>query len=129
MIDVVPSPEYAARKVKTVMMPLIMPRTTTPLSSGHSPMRANKQRELENYTQIHFRYTKLVQDQADAMHHNPREKDAAYARVAEESLAELKDMMRVPMKTTEEMQAILEDLARRTEIGPVTFNEPSISLA
>jgi hypothetical protein len=49
--------------------------------------------------------------------------------VAEESLAELKDMMRVPMKTTEEMQAILEDLARRTEIGPVTFDESSISLA
>jgi hypothetical protein len=53
-----------------------------------------------------------------------------YARVAEESpVAELKDMTRVPMKTTAEMQAILEDLARRTEIGPVTFDESSISLA
>jgi len=86
------------------------------------PMRANKQRELENYAQIHFRYTKLVQGQAHAMRHNPREKDAAYARVAEESL---KDMIRVPMKTTEEMQAILEDLARRTEIGPMIVGEVS----
>jgi hypothetical protein len=70
MIDVISSPEHATRKV---MMPLIMPRTsTTPPSSGHSPMRANKQRELENYAQIHFRYTKFIQDRVDAIIHEKR---------------------------------------------------------
>lgn len=57
------------------------------------------------------------------MRHNPREMDAAYARVAAESLPELEKMTRAPMKTTEEMHAILDDLARRAKIEPTTFDE------
>jgi len=44
-------------------------------------------------------------------------------RVAVESLPELEEMTRAPMKTTEEMHAILDDLARRAEIEPAIFDE------
>jgi len=70
----------------------------------------------------------LVQDQADAMRHNPQEVNAAYERVAVEGTLELEEMTRVPMRTTEEIQAILDDLAR-TEIEPRYFDELSIALA
>jgi hypothetical protein len=46
-------------------------------------------------------------------------------RVVVESLPDLEEMTRALMKTTEEMHAILDDLARRAEIEPTTFDELS----
>ena len=88
--------------------------------------KLHEQLELENYAQSYFRYTKLVQDQADAMRHNPQEMNAAYARVAPEGVLELEELTHGVHRR---MQAILDDLARWAEIELRNFDDLSISLA
>ena len=101
-----------------------MPRTRLQTKSDSEAKEAKKN-ELEEYAQAHFKYTKLFQDQADAMRHDPEEMNAAHARITAESLAVQSRTPFTPM-TVEYAQKMMVEYARRCEDKPQTFDELSI---
>ena len=96
-------------------------RQSTPVMT---PKEA-KERELEEYAQAYFKYTKLFQDEADAMRHNPQEMNAAHARITAECIALKKRTPVTAIKTSEEAQEMMAEYARRCEDEPRTFDELS----
>jgi hypothetical protein len=90
-----------------------------------------KRMELEEYAQAYFKYTKLFQDEADAMRHNPDEMNAAHARITAECLA-VKKNTPVNLMTAEDAQKIMAEYARWCEDHandePQTFDELSIRI-
>lgn len=86
-----------------------------------------KRKELEEYAQAYFKYTKLFQDEADAMRHDPKEMNAAHARITAESLA-LKSRTPFTPMTVEYAQNMMAEYVRRCEDKPETFDELSIRI-
>ena len=84
--------------------------------------------ELEVYAYKYFKYTKLFQDQTDMMRNNPREMNAAYKRVAEESRLDLQMSTDAGLKTLEEAHQILARYERQCEVTPQNYDELSISM-
>ena len=91
---------------------------TTAISSPSDP-KQTKERELEEFSQQYFKYTKLFEDQAAAMRHNPERMNDAYMKVYGEAIAERGTGMLNP----DEIQPYLDELARRCEVLPRSFEE------
>ena len=104
----------------------IMPCTRLQTKSDSEAKEA-KIKELEEYAQAYFKYTKLFQDQADAMRHDPQEMNAAHARITAESLAVQSSAPFTPV-TVEYAQKMMAEYARRCEDKPQTFDELSIRI-
>jgi hypothetical protein len=83
-----------------------------------------KRRELEEYAQAYFKYSKLFQDQADAMRHDPIEMKAAHARITAESL-EVQRQSPLTLPSVEQALNLMGEYAQWCEIEPKTFDELS----
>jgi len=89
------------------------------------PEKEANERELEEYAQAYFKYTKLYQDQADAMPHKPKEMHAAFERVTEPYVS-VADII-VPRRADHGPLEIMAEYASRCEDEPRTFDELSVS--
>ncbi|RDB26804.1 hypothetical protein Hypma_005405 [Hypsizygus marmoreus] len=109
------------RSTKTHGLARAKRSTTTkgaPKSSATQKKDA-KLRELHQFAETVFKYTNLVQTTAESMWHDPNELRAAHERQYKIALANICN----EMKTEEEIQKILEDLAARCEIEPRDFDD------
>ena len=94
------------------------------INARYDPWAGGQGSELKEYAQAYFKYTKLFQDQADAMCHDPQKMNAAHARITEENLA-VKKRTPVTAMTAELAQEMMAEYTRRCEDEPRTFDELS----
>ncbi|KIL66032.1 hypothetical protein M378DRAFT_161251, partial [Amanita muscaria Koide BX008] len=85
--------------------------------------KENKQRELEEFGLLYFKYTKLTEDHAMVLRQDMKESDAAHARVLAETLKEQEGNPPASSRSPEQIQLDLKELARRCEIEPRSFDD------
>ena len=79
--------------------------------------------KLENYAQVYVKYTKIIQDQGVAMHHDTQEISKAYEQVAAEHAAEQAKFATNNLIGPSSILADLNEYARRCDIKPKSFQE------
>ncbi|KAF8156104.1 hypothetical protein B0H34DRAFT_799167 [Crassisporium funariophilum] len=79
--------------------------------------------ELDFYTNKHVKYQKLMQEQNDAMAHNHAEIFAAHARAQVILESELQNATPTELCTYADIQATLDDLEKKMERTPTTFDD------
>jgi hypothetical protein len=97
-----------------------MPRNTSQQASDPRP----KEVELEECTQLFFKYSVIIQEQVDAMRHLPKEVAAAHAQVTEEHHERQKHALQREL-TLEELQNTLSYYGGLCEKEPQTLLELS----
>jgi hypothetical protein len=78
-----------------------------------------KERELEEYSQLYFKYMKLFEDIAAPMRHDQEGMMVAYNKVYAEGMEE-RENRRI---SHDDISLYLEELARRCEVPPRSFEE------
>lgn len=92
---------------------------SSPSGTSQGKDDSDAKEELENFSQLYFKYTKLCEDQSAAMRHDMERLGAAYATVCPEHIAEQRSRMLNP----DNVQPYLDELARRCEVHPHSFEE------
>jgi hypothetical protein len=102
------------------------PSRSSPYDLSHRPERRGKkiedeakEREIEEYSQLYFKYMKLFEDISAPMRHDQEGILVAYNKVYAEAMEE----RATRMLTRDGIHLYLEELARRCEVPPRSFEE------